>query len=88
VMETKLILTQSFPHAIRSMGMKCIVAFISILAFGLANQGTNLLQEPVVEQGSPDELKGVMKVFVDTNISCWELSDPGSYNGDNRSFRR
>jgi hypothetical protein len=50
------------------MVMNCIVAFISILALGLANQGTNLLQEPVVEHGSPDELKGVMKVFVDTNM--------------------
>ncbi|MBO0721431.1 MAG: hypothetical protein J2P41_11455, partial [Blastocatellia bacterium] len=36
--------------------MKYTIAFISILAFGLANQGKNLPQRPLIEQGSADEL--------------------------------
>jgi VWFA-related protein len=40
----------------------------STLATGSANQKTNHLQKPIVEQGSPEELKGVIKVFVDTNM--------------------
>ncbi|MGH9937880.1 MAG: hypothetical protein ACREAM_16665, partial [Blastocatellia bacterium] len=55
--------------------MKYTIAFISILAFGLANQGTNLLQKPLVERGSPDELNGVVKVFVDTNMEKLHRAD-------------
>ncbi len=55
--------------------MKYVIAFVSILAFGLANQDTNLLQKPLVEQGSTDELKGVMKVFIDTNMEKLHRAD-------------
>jgi hypothetical protein len=55
--------------------MKYTIAFISILAFGWANQGTNLLQRPLIERGSPDELNGVMKVFVDTNMETQHRAD-------------
>jgi hypothetical protein len=55
--------------------MKYTIAFISILAFGLANQSTNLLQRPLIERGSPDELNGVIKVFVDTNMEPQHRAD-------------
>lgn len=52
-----------------------MIAFISILSLGLPNQGANLLQRPLVEQGRPDELNGVMKVFVDTTMEKQHQAD-------------
>src|SRR5262249_20053253 len=57
------------------INMGYLFTFISILAFGLTNQRTNLPQKTLVEQGSPDELKGVMKVFVDTNMDKLHRAD-------------
>ncbi|MBO0727233.1 MAG: VWA domain-containing protein, partial [Blastocatellia bacterium] len=39
------------------------------------DQGANPPPEPAVEQGSPDELKGVTKVFVDKNMEKRHRSD-------------
>jgi hypothetical protein len=48
--------------------MKNLVVVVSILAFGWASQTADLLQEAEGERGSPDELKGVMKVWVDPSM--------------------